>query len=101
TPSRRVGRSVLLDALGARADVLALLALDAKLAGIRLERALYLDTETTGLGAGASTFPFLIGLCHFDAGQAIFEQLFLAGPEQERAVLHEVEARLARAEVLV
>ena len=39
------------------------------------------DTETTGRGAGASTFPFLIGRCHVDAGQAIFEQLFLAGPE--------------------
>ena len=35
-----------------------------------LGRALYLDTETTGLGPGAGTVAFLVGLAWFDAGDS-------------------------------
>jgi uncharacterized protein len=99
--SERVGRATLHDAVSARIAPLALLALDAKLATVRLEQALYLDTETTGLGGGAGTFAFLIGLSWFEADAKVFEQFFLAGPEQEPAVLVELEKRLARAALLV
>lgn len=99
--SERVGRSTLLDAAQASSTPLALLALDPELTAVNLGRALYLDTETTGLGGGAGTFAFLIGLASFDEDAAIFEQLLLEGPEQEPAALFELERRLERAEVLV
>src|SRR5687767_2313678 len=49
-PSHTVGRIPVDAARGASAELLALLALDPRLSGIRPERLLFLDTETTGLG---------------------------------------------------
>lgn len=100
-PSRRVGRSPVADAHGALAGVLALLSLDPVLADAELGRAVYLDTETTGLGAGSGTFAFLVGLLYFEAGETWFEQLLLEGPEQEAALLEHLSDRLTRARALV
>lgn len=100
-PSRRVGRSPVADAHGAEAGVLSLLSLDANLAESDLSRALYLDTETTGLGSGAGTFAFLVGLMYFDSGETWFEQLLLEGPEQEPAALERLSQLVGRAGLLV
>src|SRR5262249_19241347 len=92
----------LLEEIGsADAEALALAARDPGLGGFDLERALYLDIETTGLAGGAGTYPFLIGLGAFAAQGFELWQGFLRGPEEERALLSEVAARVRAAGALV
>ena len=83
--------------------MLALLALDPALVNADPARALYLDTETTGLSAGAGTVPFLIGLAWFDAstGALIVEQLLLRELGQETPMLDRLARRVEEASMLV
>lgn len=61
---------------------------------VDLRRALFLDTETTGLNGGAGTFAFLIGLGYFDGERFVVEQFFLRDPAEEAAMLCEVNRRV-------
>lgn len=61
----------------------------------------FLDTETTGLSGGASTYAFLIGIGRFTAGQFDLAQFFLRDPSEEPALLSAVEAFLAPCQALV
>ncbi len=103
----RIGRVPIAPARKANAELLALLALDPKLAGCDPGRALYLDTETTGLGPGAGTVAFLIGLAWFDAGNEerppalVVEQLLVRRLGEEGPVLARVAERIAEASMLV
>ena len=100
--SHHVGRMPVDAAAAANAELLALLALDPRLSGLRFERALFVDTETTGLGGGAGVLPFLIGLAWFDGDRRLFiEQLFLRRPADEPALLSHLRECVERAEVLV
>jgi uncharacterized protein len=100
-PSHHVGR-IPVDAAGAASsELVALLALDPGLSRVRFRGALFLDTETTGLG-GAGVLPFLVGLAWFDErGRVFLEQLLLRRPCDERALITHVRAAVERAEVLV
>jgi hypothetical protein len=98
--SHHVGRMPVDAALAARGEALALLALDPGLAAVDPERALFLDTETTGLG-GSGTIAFLIGLATFEEGELVVEQLFLRAPSEEAALLATVGDRIRRASFLV
>lgn len=101
-PSHHVGRIPIDAAVSADASLLALLALDPALSACSFSRALFLDTETTGLGSGAGIVPFLVGLCWFDAeGRAWFEQLLLRSPRDEPALLARLGECIREAEVLV
>ncbi|MCA9598909.1 MAG: ribonuclease H-like domain-containing protein [Myxococcales bacterium] len=101
-PSRHVGRMPVDAATAASDELLALLALDPGLAGVDPKRALYLDTETTGLGGGAGVLAFLVGLLWFDADdRPVLEQLLLRRPGEERALLARVEERLSAASAVV
>jgi hypothetical protein len=101
-PSFHVGRIPVESAREARPEMLALLALDPRLAHAHFEGALFLDTETTGLGAGSGIIAFLLGLAWFDGeGRLVIEQLLLRTPADERAMLHVLSERLASAKVLV
>lgn len=64
-------------------------------------RVVYLDTETTGLAGGTGTYAFLVGLGVHDEDGFAVEQLFLPGPEHERAYLAALAERLAEAEAVV
>ncbi|MEK6607464.1 MAG: ribonuclease H-like domain-containing protein [Myxococcota bacterium] len=82
-------------------------------------RALYLDTETTGLSTTAGTLPFLIGYAWFEAasarptgraasaqptgcaGELCVEQLLMRGPEDERAALERLADRVRSCSGLV
>ncbi len=64
--SYHVGRIPVDSAQAASAELLSLLALDPALASADPARALYFDTETTGLGVGTGTIAFLIGLGFFE-----------------------------------
>lgn len=63
-------------------------------AGVALDRALFLDTETSGLAGGAGTFAFLIGVGALDGDRFRVTQFLLRSPSAERAMLEEFLARL-------
>ncbi len=52
-----------------------------------LERAVYVDTETTGLSGGAGTLAFLIGLGRFEGGRLAVHQLLMRNYAQETDML--------------
>lgn len=100
--SYHVGRMCVDEAARADPSLLALLALDPGLAAVDPRRALFLDTETTGLGGGAGVLAFLVGLAWFDdEGALVMEQLLLQRPGEEDALLELLRERVERASVLV
>jgi uncharacterized protein len=100
-PSHHVGRIPVDAARSSRPELLALLALDPSLSGVELGGALFLDTETTGLG-GAGAIAFLLGLAWFDElARLNVEQLLLRSPADEPALLTLLSERLGRTSLLV
>jgi uncharacterized protein YprB with RNaseH-like and TPR domain len=68
---------------------------------IDLERALFLDTETTGLAGGSGTYAFLIGLGFVEDGAFVLRQLFMREYREEAAMLHAFLEIVSRFELLV
>jgi uncharacterized protein len=99
--SKTIGRIPVDAASAAKSGILSLLALDPGLLPCDPRRALYLDTETTGLGGGAGTIAFLVGLAWFVDDELWLEQLLLTSPIDEPALLESLEARLNQASMLV
>jgi hypothetical protein len=100
--SHHVGRMPVEAAASAAPELLALLALDPRLTEVAPSGALYLDTETTGLGGGAGTVAFLVGLAAFtDDGRLQIEQLLLRTPSEEAPMLRRVADRVEAASHLV
>ncbi len=106
--AHRMGRAPLLAARGASARLLALLALDPSLAELDPARALYLDTETTGLHGGTGTVAFLVGLAFWEpaedgasGGGLVVEQVLVRNLGEEEPMLAHVRDRIARASMLV
>src|SRR6185369_2450952 len=94
-PSHHVGRMPGDAAASSRAELLGLLALDPR-------RALYFDTETTGLGGGAGVLAFLIGIAWFDDQLRLHaEQFLLRSPGEEAPLLEAFAERLQACELLV
>jgi len=58
-------------------------------------RAVFLDTETTGLGRGAGTYAFLVGLGFFEGGRFRLRQYFMPDYADEEALLDLVAGDLA------
>ena len=87
-------------ALRVPAAEVARLALDEELLGVDPTRALFLDTETTGLH-GSGTVPFLIGLGWFEDGALHLCQLFLRRLGEEAPMLAFVTERLAAASCII
>jgi uncharacterized protein YprB with RNaseH-like and TPR domain len=88
-------------ALEACARDLAVLALDPTLESIDFSRALYIDTETTGLLGGSGTLPFLIGLAWFEGRCLRVEQMLLERPGLEVPMLQRLAQVLAQASCIV
>ncbi len=103
SPGARVGTAPLHPAILADPTMLALLALDPLLAGCDPKRALYLDTETTGLSGGTGTVAFLLGLAMFDehAGAFVLEQVFIKRLGEEAPMLEHLARRLEDASMIV
>jgi uncharacterized protein len=102
-PAARVGRAALVSARFADPAMLALLALDPALSACDPARALYLDTETTGLAGGTGTVAFLVGLSWFDEQANAFtvEQFLLRRLGEETPILKRVAERIAAASMIV
>ncbi len=100
--SHHVGRMPVDSAAAASSELLALLALDPKLSGCNFERALFLDTETTGLGAGAGVVAFLVGMAWFDRERKLhIEQLLVRKLVDEPAMIDRLRECIEAAEVIV
>ncbi len=101
-PSHHVGRMPVDAAASSRAELLGLLALDPRVSASDPRRALYFDTETTGLGGGAGVLAFLVGLAWFDDELRLHaEQFLLRSPGEELPLLEALTERVERADLLV
>ncbi|NOY94641.1 MAG: ribonuclease H-like domain-containing protein [Deltaproteobacteria bacterium] len=85
----------------ASAQALASVALDPAFRELDVARALYVDTETTGLAGGAGTVPFLIGFARFDAAEFVVEQCLLRRLGEEAPMLGVLAERIAAASMIV
>ncbi len=100
-PSYRHGRFAAADFLQTGPG-LAVLAKDPRLEHLDLTRALFLDTETTGLSGGTGTLPFLVGVGWLEeSGIFRVEQYFCREPGEEGAQLSLLTGRLEWASCLV
>jgi uncharacterized protein YprB with RNaseH-like and TPR domain len=88
-------------ALSAVATDIAVLALDSTLTTVDFSRALYIDTETTGLAGGAGTLPFLIGMAWFQGQSLRVDQMLLEKPGLEAPMLRCLAERIAASSVIV
>jgi len=59
-----------------------------------MERLLFLDLETTGLGVGTGNVPFMTGLAYAEDGRFVVEQALIRHPAEERAMLADLQERL-------
>jgi len=101
-PSHHVGRMPVDAAGSSRAELLGLLALDPRISSVDPRRALYFDTETTGLGGGAGVLAFLVGIAWFDDQLRLHaEQFLLRSPAEEAPLLEAFAERLEACELLV
>ena len=66
-----------------------------------LRRAVFLDTETTGLAGGAGTAAFLIGLAWVEDDRFRVRQYFMRDYHEEAALLHELAEDLSHFDRLV
>ncbi|WP_374712855.1 ribonuclease H-like domain-containing protein [Symbiobacterium terraclitae] len=60
-----------------------------------IRRAVFLDTETTGLAGGTGTYAFLVGLGFFEGDHFVVRQYFLRDYPEEEAMLAAIEADVA------
>jgi uncharacterized protein YprB with RNaseH-like and TPR domain len=68
-------------------DTVSVLTADPGLLGFDLRRAVFLDTETTGLAGGAGTAAFLIGAGFFEGDRFRVRQYFMRDYHEEAALL--------------
>lgn len=80
---------------------IARLACDPGLSSIDLRRAVFLDTETTGLSGGAGVYVYMVGLGWFEGERYVSWQGFLRSPGEEAAMLQAVAEIVGRADHLV
>jgi len=88
-------------ALHVSSESLSCVAKEEGFCGRTLRRAVFLDTETTGLAGGAGTCAFLIGVGYFADGEFRIEQFFMRDFHEERACLFLVHEAISKADVLV
>jgi hypothetical protein len=73
---------------------LAIAGKDESLAKLDLSRALFLDTETTGLAGGTGTVAFLLGIGRFEGEEFVVRQYFLRQPHEEAAMLKRLQTEV-------
>lgn len=69
--------------------------------GLDLRRAVFFDTETTGLAGGTGTYAFLVGLGYFEGYDFVVRQYFLRDYPEEDAMLEAVAEDFSRFDAIV
>jgi len=82
-------------------SIVSVLTAEPDLDGFDLRRAVFLDTETTGLAGGAGTAAFLIGVGWVDGERFRVRQYFMRDYHEEAALLDGLADELRRFELLV
>lgn len=83
----RHGHTALASLVEQPAAIAAQLAREPRFSEADLGRAVFLDTETTGLAGGAGTLAFLVGIGTFEDQAFHLRQFFLRDPDEEAAML--------------
>ncbi len=78
-----------------------LLLRDERLRDLDFRKALFLDTETTGLSGGTGTVAFMVGLGFFQGEGFVVQQLFMRDYSEERASLSILQEILESYQFLV
>jgi uncharacterized protein YprB with RNaseH-like and TPR domain len=86
-PHYRYGEMALGDILSIPTYPAHLLSRDERLKELDFRKALFLDTETTGLSGGTGTFAFMVGLGFFQEEKFFIQQFFMRDYSEERASL--------------
>jgi uncharacterized protein YprB with RNaseH-like and TPR domain len=86
-PHFRYGEMTLADILDIPTYPAHLLSKDERLKELDFQKALFLDTETTGLTGGTGTFAFMVGLGFFHENSFSIYQFFMRDYSEERASL--------------
>jgi len=100
-PHHHHGQAPIAKALRVSTERLAQLALDPSLERVDIQRALFLDTETTGLAGGTGTVPFLIGIGWFEDQSMRIQQMFLPELGREAPMLHWLRERVDESSCVV
>ncbi len=87
SPEYRYGEMALADILSIPTYPAHLLSKDERLKELDFRKALFLDTETTGLSGGTGTFAFMVGLGFFQEDRFLVHQFFMRDYSEERASL--------------
>jgi uncharacterized protein YprB with RNaseH-like and TPR domain len=97
----RYGEMTLEEALNIPTYPAHLLLKDERFKELDLRKALFLDTETTGLAGGTGTFAFMIGLGFFKEDGFLVRQLFMRDYSEERASLSVLRGLLESFQFLI
>lgn len=100
-PADRHGARAVGGLLGRSTGALHQLVGDERLRGFRVEEALFIDVEATGLDHGAGTLAFVVGLAYYEGQTLVVRQLVLREPSEEHALLLELKRALERFPCLV
>lgn len=100
-PDHQHGLAPLAQFLTLSPDTLARLARDDALATVDPRKAVFVDTETTGLAGGAGTYAFMIGIGYFADEEFVVEQFFMRDYGEEPAQLAALAERLGQFEAVV
>jgi uncharacterized protein YprB with RNaseH-like and TPR domain len=100
-PHFRYGEMALAEILNIPTYPAHLLTKDGRLKELDFRKALFLDTETTGLSGGTGTFAFMIGLGFFQEDGFLVHQFFMRDYSEERASLSMLNELLRSFQFLV
>lgn len=100
-PQTRYGEMTLAEILDIPTYPAHLLVRDDRLKELDFRKALFLDTETTGLSGGTGTFAFMVGVGFFQGDGFLVRQFFMRDYSEERASLSLLQELLDSFQFLV
>ena len=100
-PDFRYGEMTLSEILNIPTYPAHLLTRDERLRELDFQKALFLDTETTGLSGGTGTFAFMVGLGFFQGDEFVVLQFFMRDFSEEKASLSLINELLESFQFLV
>jgi hypothetical protein len=95
------GEMALVDVLNIPTYPAHLLSRDDRLKELDFRKAIFLDTETTGLSGGTGTFAFMVGLGFFHEDSFSIHQFFMRDYSEEKASLSMINGMLGSFQFLV